>query len=164
MVCFTLCCCPKSHAHLVIPCFAWGCLGHLVGNFCAALLDEMDSNRDDDEVQVCLAEDIRTAGLAAVELPLLVKPTQAGTQAALAMIGGIEELTRVTADEVGLLSLMSLLMLVLGNDCDGCTRILSAWLPLCTGGPQKYFVHKCCTKCNSEQYRTFPTPTLYMIV
>lgn len=73
----------------------------------------MDSTRDDDEVRVGLAEDIRTAGLAAVELPLSVKPTQAGTQAALAMIGGIEELTRVTADEVRLLVSMPFLLLVL---------------------------------------------------
>lgn len=39
-------------------------------------------------------------GLVAVEFPLAIKPTEAGTKAALAVIGGIEELTRVAADEV----------------------------------------------------------------
>lgn len=75
----------------------------------------MDVHRNEDEMVVSVAEDVRTAGLAAVELPLAVKPTQAGTEAAMAMVGGIEELSRVTADEVrGLLvsALLPVLMVV----------------------------------------------------
>lgn len=59
----------------------------------------MDESRDDD-VAVLLPNDIGTAGLATVEVPLSIKPTQEGADAALALMGGIEELSRVTADEV----------------------------------------------------------------
>eukprot|EP00903_Cladosiphon_okamuranus_P011426 g10767.t1 len=53
----------------------------------------------DDEIAVGIAEDVRMANLVAVELPLAVKPTERGIQAGLALIGGIEELSKVTADE-----------------------------------------------------------------
>lgn len=54
----------------------------------------------DDELTVTVPDGFGTADLAAVELPLAVNPTAEGTQAALDLIGGIEELSRVTADEV----------------------------------------------------------------
>lgn len=54
----------------------------------------------DDELAVGVAEDVRMPNLAAVELPLAVKPNESGIQAALGVIGGIEELSKVTADEV----------------------------------------------------------------
>lgn len=54
----------------------------------------------DDELAVGIAEDVRMANLVAVELPLAVKPTEQGIQAGLSLIRGIEELSKVTADEV----------------------------------------------------------------
>lgn len=54
----------------------------------------------DDELAVTVPDGFGATDLAAVELPLAVNPTTEGTQAALALIGGIEELSRVTADEV----------------------------------------------------------------
>lgn len=54
----------------------------------------------DDELVVGVAEDVRVPNLAAVELPLAVKPNESGIQSALSFIGGIEELSKVTADEV----------------------------------------------------------------
>lgn len=54
----------------------------------------------DDEFAVGIADNVRMPGLVAVELPLAVKPTERGIQAGLALIGGIEELSKVTADEV----------------------------------------------------------------
>ena len=54
----------------------------------------------DDEIPLTIPDGFETTDLAAVELPLAVNPTAEGTQAALALIGGIEELARVTADEV----------------------------------------------------------------
>lgn len=55
----------------------------------------------DDELAVTVPDGFGTVDLAAVELPLAVNPTPGGTKAALALIGGIGELSRVTADEVG---------------------------------------------------------------
>ncbi|CAM9773132.1 unnamed protein product [Scytosiphon promiscuus] len=55
----------------------------------------------DDQLAVTVLEDVRVPNLAAVELPLAVKPTDSGKDAALALVGGIEELSKVTADEVG---------------------------------------------------------------
>lgn len=57
-------------------------------------------HEEDDELAVTVPELFSTAELAAVELPLAVNPTEEGTQAALALVGGIEELSSVTADEV----------------------------------------------------------------
>ena len=54
----------------------------------------------DDEVAVVITEEIREPNVAAVELPLAVRPTENGMKAGLALLGGIEELTKVTADEV----------------------------------------------------------------
>lgn len=54
----------------------------------------------DDELAVVIADDVRMPNLAAVELPLAVKPNESGIQSALGFIGGIEELSKVTADEV----------------------------------------------------------------
>lgn len=54
----------------------------------------------DDEVAVTIADAVREPNLAALELPLAVKPTEKGIDGALALIGGIEELSKVTADEV----------------------------------------------------------------
>jgi len=54
----------------------------------------------DDEVAVTVADAVREPNLAALELPLAVKPTKKGVDGALALIGGIEELSKVTADEV----------------------------------------------------------------
>eukprot|EP00752_Nemacystus_decipiens_P018659 g16728.t1 len=58
----------------------------------------MEENADD-EIAVGVAEDVRMPNLVAVELPLAVKPTELGIQAGLSLIGGIEELSKVTADE-----------------------------------------------------------------
>lgn len=54
----------------------------------------------DDELAVVIHDDIRIPNLATVELPLAVKPSDKGREAALALVGGIEELSKVTADEV----------------------------------------------------------------
>lgn len=59
----------------------------------------MDDAKED-EVAVTIPDTIRSANLAAVEFPLAVKPTQAGKEAALATVGGVEQLSKVTADEV----------------------------------------------------------------
>lgn len=55
----------------------------------------------DDEIAVGIDEDGgMMPSLVAVELPLAVKPTERGIEAGLALIGGIEEFSKVTADEV----------------------------------------------------------------
>ena len=61
----------------------------------------MEENPDD-ELALGVTEDMRMPSLVAVELPLAVKPTEQGIQAGLSLIGGIEELSKVTADEVGM--------------------------------------------------------------
>lgn len=58
------------------------------------------ASRDEDEILVNIPGAINKNGLALVELPLAVKPTKEGLDIALSMIGGIHELTRVTADAV----------------------------------------------------------------
>ena len=53
-------------------------------------------------VPVVVDKGIGTARLAAVEFPLAIKPSTKGLDAALGFIGGKEELSRATADEVSL--------------------------------------------------------------
>lgn len=57
-----------------------------------------DSQRD--ELAVTVSNVLRIPSLAAVEFPLAVKPTQEGLDAGVALVGGIEVLSQVTADEV----------------------------------------------------------------
>lgn len=61
-------------------------------------MEEVRDGVNDDSMRVSIPEDKES--LVAVEFPLAIKPTKSGTQTALDMIGGIEELTRVAADEV----------------------------------------------------------------
>ena len=71
----------------------------------------MEENPDD-ELALGVTEDMRMPSLVAVELPLAVKPTEQGIQAGLSLIGGIEELSKVTADEVGMAWRGRMLMLL----------------------------------------------------
>lgn len=54
----------------------------------------------EDELAVAIPDDLRIPKLATVELPLAVKPSDKGKEAALALVGGIEEVSKVIADEV----------------------------------------------------------------
>lgn len=60
----------------------------------------IEANDDEPEVPVTMSGRMKNDGFAMVELPLAVKPTAEGMKNALSMIGGIHELSRVTADAV----------------------------------------------------------------
>ncbi|CAN0438423.1 unnamed protein product, partial [Ectocarpus sp. 12 AP-2014] len=68
------------------------------GSSIAAEAPRMEDLKDD-ELAVAISENLRIPNLATVELPLAVKPSNKGIEAALALVGGIEELSKVTADE-----------------------------------------------------------------
>lgn len=60
----------------------------------------MVASQDEEDIPITVPETLRNFGSAMVELPLIVKPTSMGLDTALSMIGGIHELSRVTADAV----------------------------------------------------------------